>query len=675
MSDVAVATAGQLAKALAAHGITASARVIAEACGDLDGISSAMRGLRRMGVDARLVLLRPGDLAFLPPSSLLWLDEATTPSLLVSSDPSGVRLELPTGEFMRIAARDLDAVRGRAVAVRAKRPQKGSFISRMKELATKEPRFGSAVALVIGMGILSSVLGLAMPMLSRVALSEAIPERAPSKLAAVGVAIVFLFAHSAWAGWVRRRATIFIETKLSDLGVEEIVRHLLGLPFARLDKLDVGQVIELTRAAQGVSTQFLLIANTVLDGVTALGYLVFVFWLDAFSGIAVLTGAVILVALGMLRGRRSFELRSRTIEAGRGQQQALFETIAGVETVKSEAAEERMMVRYLSRLLKVQGLALQEQKETSLFNVTSLFVDRLVYGTILVLLAERALRDQSKLGDLMAAIQASASFFVSAQAIARVPNLIYGVLAQTKKLDEALAMPAEPLEPVAASAVAPEGSQAVVLRNVWFRYDPAAPWVLRELDVVVPKGATVVLDWPSGGGKSTLLRLLSGMLSPERGDVLVFGTEAARARHMVTYLPQHAALLTLSIMDNLRLLSGGASLERIASAARATGLAELVKTWPMGFETIVSTGGGNVSSGQRQLVLFTAALASPAPILLLDEAFAHMDAIMRARLATLELLRGRTVIAVVHDATNRERGAATFVLGRAEGGAQLVGSS
>jgi ABC-type bacteriocin/lantibiotic exporter with double-glycine peptidase domain len=664
VSDLAGTTATQLTKALASHGITVSARVVADACGAFD-MGSVARGLRRLGVEARLVRVRAGDLRCLAPLWLVWLVEGP-PALLVASGPSGARLELASGAVHAMSTREAASIRGRAIVVRARVPSIGSFASRMKAAARSEPRFASAVALVIGMGVASTLLGLVTPLLSRLALSEAIPERASAKLAAAAIAILLLFVHVAWAGWIRRRATIFLETKVNGLGVEEVVRHLLGLPFARLDRLEVGHVIELTRAAQAVSTQFVVVASAILDGVTAVGYLVFVFWLDAFSGFAVLGGAVVLVALGMLRGRRSFELRAATVDAGRKQQHALFETIAGVETVKAEAAEERMLVRYLSRLLTVQGLALKEQLEMSVFDVASLGIDRLVYGTILLLLAQRTLSGRAEVGDLIAAVQASASFFVSAQAVARVPHGIYGILAQTSKIDEALSEPTESLEPVDSSAIAPEGHDAVVVRNVWFRYDPAAPWVLRELDVVVPKGATVVLDWPSGGGKSTLLRLLSGLVSPERGDVLIFGTEASRARHLVSYLPQHAALLPLPIMENLRLLSGGASIERIAAAAAATGLAELVKGWPMGYETVVSAGGANVSSGQRQLVLFTAALASPAPILLLDEAFAHMDAIMRSKLASLDLLRGRTVIAVVHDATSRERGAATFVLGHRE---------
>ncbi|HSO40227.1 MAG TPA: ATP-binding cassette domain-containing protein, partial [Labilithrix sp.] len=195
---------------------------------------------------------------------------------------------------------------------------------------------------------------------------------------------------------------------------------------------------------------------------------------------------------------------------------------------------------------------------------------------------------------------------------------------------------------------------AVVLRDVWFRYDEASPWVLNGLDLTVKAGETVLLSWPSGGGKSTLLRVLSGLLAPSRGDALIFGLEAQKARQLITYIPQQAMLFPSSVLENLRLLSGGARLERIMEAAEATGLSEIVAGWPMGFETVVSLGASNVSSGQRQLVLYTAAVASETPLVLLDEALAHVDLARRARLGTASLFHGRTVIAVVHDASPRE---------------------
>ena len=658
----------QLVKVLAAHGIAMTPRVVFDACGDLSP-SGVIRGLRRSGLDARLTRFRPEDVVYLPEHSLVWLDDPI-PSVIVGTGPHGLRLEHPNGEVGHIGRGALrKRIKGRAITVRVRGAEKGNFLDRVVAALRKDGRFGRAVGLLVVMGVIVTAFGIASSSLSRLALNEAIPQRAPGKLTAVAVGTLLLFAHQAWAGWIRRRTVMFLETKLSELGVEELVRHLLGLPFARLAKLELGQVIELTRIGERAVGQLLTIATSIFDGVIAIGYLAFVFWLDTLSGLAATVGALLLLGLGVLVGRRSYELRSATMEAGRKQQQALVEIVSGIETVKAEAAEERMLVRYLGRLVALQGLAIREQEEQSLHGALSLVIDRLVYGVILMLVATRALADQANVGDLMAAIQASASFFASAQSVSKLTTMVYGLRAQVARVDELLVEPTESLEAPTVTAAAPEGAIAITLRNVWFRYDPAAPWVLRGMDVEVPRGATVVLEWPSGAGKSTLLRLLSGLLGPERGDVLVFGTEATRARHLVTYLPQHAALLPMSIMDNLKLLSGGSSLERIAAAAEATGLAAIVKAWPMGFDTIVSAGSSNVSSGQRQLVLFTAAVASQAPILLLDEAFAHMDGVMRARLAGLDLLRGRTVVAVVHDASLKERkgASATLVLGHGEG--------
>jgi ABC-type bacteriocin/lantibiotic exporter with double-glycine peptidase domain len=150
------------------------------------------------------------------------------------------------------------------------------------------------------------------------------------------------------------------------------------------------------------------------------------------------------------------------------------------------------------------------------------------------------------------------------------------------------------------------------------------------------------------------LRILSGLLPSTRGDALVFGVDAAGARRAVTYVPQQATLFSVSLMDNLRIFSGGAPPERILAAAKATGLLDAISGWPMGLETVVSFGATNISSGQRQLVLFTAAVASEAPIVLLDEALAHVDLKIRARLGAASLFRGRTVISVVHDASAHE---------------------
>jgi ABC-type bacteriocin/lantibiotic exporter with double-glycine peptidase domain len=137
------------------------------------------------------------------------------------------------------------------------------------------------------------------------------------------------------------------------------------------------------------------------------------------------------------------------------------------------------------------------------------------------------------------------------------------------------------------------------------------------------------------------------------------GFPPEQARHFLSYLPQFVRLFDRSILENLRLLSGAASRERLMVAAGHSGLDELVQTLPMGYETLVNAGGATFSGGQRQLIALTAVLASSKSVLVLDEAMANIDPIWKARLLRSPLFLDRTVIFASHD-EDQSRDGPTF---------------
>ena len=101
------------------------------------------------------------------------------------------------------------------------------------------------------------------------------------------------------------------------------------------------------------------------------------------------------------------------------------------------------------------------------------------------------------------------------------------------------------------------------------------------------------------------------------------------AANDILYLPQFVNLFSGSIIENLRILSGGAPVARLLQAAELTGLSSFVESLPMSFETVLAPGGKNISGGQRQLIALTAAIASERKLLLLDEALSNLDPIPR----------------------------------------------
>jgi ABC-type bacteriocin/lantibiotic exporter with double-glycine peptidase domain len=121
------------------------------------------------------------------------------------------------------------------------------------------------------------------------------------------------------------------------------------------------------------------------------------------------------------------------------------------------------------------------------------------------------------------------------------------------------------------------------------------------------------------------------------------------AREKIAYLPQSILLFSGSLLDNLKILSNGASRSTLLDMAEETGLADLVRTLPMGWETVVAQGGYNFSGGQRQLVALTAVMASRRQVLLLDEAMANLDPLWKERLLAKDLFQGKTVLLASHE--------------------------
>jgi ABC-type bacteriocin/lantibiotic exporter with double-glycine peptidase domain len=350
--------------------------------------------------------------------------------------------------------------------------------------------------------------------------------------------------------------------------------------------------------------------------------------------------------LGVIDGLLRRSRQRHLLAATRDEQQRLFEMIAGIETVKCEAAEGRMLTRWVERLLREERAALALHVQASTFAAVTASCERAVFAAVLLFLAQRCLATGASVGSLVAAVQATAGFMLCVQKLAQLPAAVSDYRSHADRADAILL---EAPEPEDMPTIRSMNGPAVVVRDVWFRYEEGKPWVLAGVNLTVGHGEHRVLDTASGSGKTTLLRLVAGLEHPCRGDVLVGGIEASLARSAISYVPQHATLLPLSIRENLRVLSRNAPMDRILAAARATGLAAMLSESEMGFDTIVAAGAANISSGQRQLVLLTAVVASDAPVVLLDEALAHVDAARRAQLGR-QLFAGRTVIMVSHDA-------------------------
>lgn len=194
---------------------------------------------------------------------------------------------------------------------------------------------------------------------------------------------------------------------------------------------------------------------------------------------------------------------------------------------------------------------------------------------------------------------------------------------------------------------------SVELRDVHFRYAPDAAEVLRAVDLRIAAGSMVALIGQSGSGKTTLARLIARFFDVDQGSVLVGGVDVRQMSGtalagQISQIFQDSYLFTGSIAENIRIGRPGASDAQVLEAARQAGVAEIIARLPQGLDTPVGEGGARLSGGERQRIAIARALIKDAPILLVDEATAALDAENQAVIAeTLARLRGRRTLVVI----------------------------
>jgi ATP-binding cassette, subfamily C, bacterial CydC len=180
--------------------------------------------------------------------------------------------------------------------------------------------------------------------------------------------------------------------------------------------------------------------------------------------------------------------------------------------------------------------------------------------------------------------------------------------------------------------------------------------VLEDVSFSLPSGACLAIIGPSGAGKSTIAQLLPRFWDYQQGEILLGGYDLRSyhpddARALMSVIAQDTYIFNGTIRDNLLLAKGDASDEEIEAAARQARLHAFVEALPQGYDTLVGENGARLSGGERQRIAIARAILKAAPILLLDEPVAHLDAVTaREIMETLRaLMTDRTALILAHD--------------------------
>ena len=496
----------------------------------------------------------------------------------------------------------------------------------IRDLATFIARvFDRGDYVVVFLAALAATLvGLAPAWANQVAFSVVAPSGEVGLILPVAALLLGVAVSSALIGACRNLVMQRVSTKI-DVAVEAATfARVLALPSSFFKEYSSGdlasRVANMKTLAQQVVSIFLgssLTAFLSLAYVAQVGAYAPVLVVPALSVAAIQAVLTIVVTLATVRYEKA------TLDANARLSGTVTALLGGVQKIKLAGAEERAFAKWAHGYSEY-ARATYNRPVTLRALPTLVGLVSLLGNIVIYYLAGSA---QVSVADYMA-------FTVAFGQVSAAIMSLAGIAGQVAQIGPMLDMVSPILETAPETAEDKPSVESLTggidVSGVSFRYDDNSPYVLRDLSFRVRPGEYVAFVGKSGCGKSTILRLLLGFETPERGTIFygphdVSKTNLRSLRNHIGTVMQDGKLFMGDIFSNITISTPTATLDDAWEAAEIAGIADDIRKMPMGMQTLVTEGGGGVSGGQRQRIMIARAVCGRRRILMFDEATSALD--------------------------------------------------
>lgn len=455
--------------------------------------------------------------------------------------------------------------------------------------------------------------------------------------ARVVTAAAILFALSAVLAGAVRLLLVWVSQRYvfgiaKELGVA-VYSRTLHQPYAYHTGQNSSETLAAINKAQLVSTQLLVpLMQAVSATVIAIFILAGLLFIDPVVALGSGLGFGAIYLLVIVTTRRVMRRNGRIIAKAQGERlQAAGEGLGGIRDVLLDRSQDV----FIQRFDEVEARLRSAQATNNFIAQTPRFI---VEGLGVVLIAGLALLLSFRDGGLVAAIPLLGALALGAQRLVPLLQLIYSgwAMALTNggmlhDIVDILRLPDSPQLAGRDAGKLPFGRE-IVLENVGFRYPSADRPALENVSLTIPKGSRVGIIGKTGSGKSTLMDLVLGLLSPSQGRILVDGVELTDANRtawqaQIAHVPQAIYLADGTIAENIAFGVPKHEIDRarVESAARQAELMDVIERLPERYDTFVGERGIRLSGGQRQRIGIARALYKQATVLVFDEATSALD--------------------------------------------------
>ncbi len=506
----------------------------------------------------------------------------------------------------------------------------------LKWLLTQAKKYWKKILLIGALGVLGTVLGLGSSIASKYAVDAVTGRDVRMLLLAGGVMAVMLLGNIILQS-ASSRVNARIHIQVSQKNQRRVYKRILQAGWEALEPYRSGDLLHRLSADVNIVSGGMIgfIPGAVTTVLRLIGALVIILYFDPMMAVLALLGvpATLVLSRVLMRLMRRHELRMKELN---GELMSFQEdSFRNLTSIKAFFITDRF-TRDMRDLQDEYADAYLDANATQIrISVTTGLLSALLVGLCFCWCVYRMWFGNMSFGDLTMFLQLMS---VLRNAFSSLISMVRQSVSITTSAGRIMAVEELPAEDTQVPQdLMKEQELSVRLEQVSFSYQDGDT-VLQQFDFYAADGDIIAITGPSGEGKTTLLRLLLGLVAPCSGSAVLAGKSGksypivAGTRCAFAYVPQGNSVFAGTVADNLRLVNPDATDEELKQVLEVACAWEFVEQLPNGLDHMLGAGGRGISEGQAQRLAIARALLRRAPILLLDEATSAMDVAMEGRL-------------------------------------------
>jgi ATP-binding cassette subfamily B protein RaxB len=489
----------------------------------------------------------------------------------------------------------------------------------------------SALSKIFMLSVVIEAVNLLMPMGTQLVTDHVITAHDSNLLLVICAGLLFFTIFKTAVSMIRAWVSLKLNTLTDIQWKTSFFDHLLSLPLAFFEKRNLGDIQSRFSSLDTIRATFTnnIVMGTI-DSIMTVGVLIM---MSLYGGwlVWVVLGFTVCYAAMRIITYKFYRTISEELIVKRARSGSHFmETLYGIATIKSLNLKNRRSQHWLNTNIDVSNASLRQTRFDMLFGGINTFINSVDQVVILWLGALMVMDNTMTIGMFMAFNAYRGQFAQRASSLIDLAMQFKMLSLHNERISEIVFSKPEAESPPRKVF---ENSAGVPLQvqDLSYQYDKLTKPVFSNVNISVAAGESVALIGASGIGKTTLLKVMSGLLTPDHGDIFVGDFDVKKIgvnnyRACTACVLQEDRLFSGSIADNISGFEDNADQQLIIECAIKCNIHEEIMRMPMGYETIIGELGSGISGGQKQRLLIARALYQKPNILFMDEATSHLDA-------------------------------------------------